>query len=471
MAYNPWGNNSGGFGGGGSSGGSPFTGPTSTEYEQYAKDAPSDVRRQQMLEEAAAARARENQYYSGAQAGGATVDPKTGQPVNVIENPLEPQTMGAPVQDPNAINYETYRRGIDDAPWNNVVQPSAYQYGGKIGFAEQEQDYYGQKARLADARLAPTINDTYYGRQLGQDRATELGARGNQEYGLGQLQGIIEGRGPSVAQQQQNIGLAQAMQQQASIAANARGGGANIAFAQQQAAQNAAGLSGNAVQQSAMLRAQEQTNAINAYGGQASALRGADQQRAQQAGQLAQQQANINMQNRQVNDTRNLAYENARKEVVQTQGQYRQAGEAANAGVYASNADRNQQKDMADDARTDKWISSGLAAAGTIAAVASDERAKTGIKDGSGQVQDTMRGLSAIEFGYKDPQRHGEGRKLGVSAQDMEATGLGSQLIRHDADGTKMIDGAGGVSLALAAGAENQRRLDELDAKLGKGKK
>lgn len=392
-------------------------------------------------------------------------------------------------------NPDLARPGIDDQAWTNILQPSAYQYGGKAGGATEEVDRYTGLARAADLRQAPSIADTYYGGQYGQDRALESGSREGQQYGLGQLQSIIEGRGPSVAQQQMNAGLANAMQQQASIAASARGGGANLAAAQQAAANAAAGLSGNAVQQGALLRAQEQTNAINAYGGLAGSMRGQDLQRAGLSGQLAAQSAQLQLQNRTANDSRNLAYEQMRRGVFQDQMAARQAGEAANQGVFQANADRAQRADEAATAERNRLIgtagtvvggaigtlaspgagtAAGAAAGGAVANAAtsdtkSDVRAKKDIGDGAPAVRATLSGAAPYTYDYKNPQRDGQGRRIGVMAQDLERGPLGAQVVKTGPDGQKVIDGKAGLGLALAAASDQEKRLQALEARAGGG--
>lgn len=382
----------------------------------------------------------------------------------------------------------SYRRGIDDTPWGNIAQPSAYQYGGAPGVARAEAERYGGLAQASDNRAAPNLSSSPFGAQYANDRGLDQGSRGSQLYGLGQLQGLIEGRGPSVAQQQQYAGLAQAMQQQAAIAASARGGGANLAFAQQQAAQNAANMSGSAIQQNAILRAQEQMGAINNYGGLAQAMRAQDQARAAQSAQLAGQQAAIDMQSRQTNDSRNLAYEQMRRGVFQDQMGARQAGEAMNAGIYQQNQDRQQRADMAAAEERGRIISGATSAAGAVigsmvapgpgtaagaavgkvagdtAAAKSDVRAKKNIGDGATAVRATMREASPYEFDYKNPGRDGEGRRIGVMAQDLERGPLGKQVVKTGSDGQKVIDGPRGLGLALASSADQEKRLQRLEA-------
>jgi|SRR5882757_1415570 len=64
---------------------------------------------------------------------------------------------------------------------------------------------------------------------------------------------------------------------------------------------------------------------------------------------------------------------------------------------------------------------------GQMAAM-SDERLKTGIKDGGKDADRAMEGLKAYRFRYKS-ERHGKGERLGVMAQGLEKAGLGHAVI------------------------------------------
>lgn len=147
-----------------------------------------------------------------------------------------------------------------------------------------EQQGWGNRA--LDAR--------YAGGQFRDDYRAGLGmgldARGQQMTGLGMTgeaaqmyRAMAMGQGPSLARLQLQQGLQQAQAQQASIAAGARGGGANLAAAQLAGATMAGQQAAGANQQAAMIRAQEQMAAMQGlgamgaqYGGMAGAMRGQD---------------------------------------------------------------------------------------------------------------------------------------------------------------------------------------------------
>lgn len=342
------------------------------------------------------------------------------------------------------------RPGWDTMDPTYLMNPSAYQYGGQIGGATAEENRYQGMADQAQGRAA-----TEYGNyQAGIGQANQ--ARDAQMQGLGYLQNQINGIGPSVAQQQMNAGLSNARLQQASIAASARGGGANLAAAQQSGANAAAGLSGQAVQQSALLRAQEQANAINSYGTQAAGLRGADFQGAQLA---AGQQQQANQQQQQ--------WEGQRANVMQTQQGYQQNAEIQNAAREASLNGLNFQQQQANQQHSDNTAGAIMGMLGTVgmgvAMAASDERAKKDIARADADIDDAMGKLKPFSFKYKDGARFGEGEQTGIMAQHLEASRAGRGAIAELPDGTKVVKAPQAATLALAGLARLNDRLSKIE--------
>ena len=103
-----------------------------------------------------------------------------------------------------------------------------------------------------------------------------LQARNLQLAGIDQMNQAMLGYTPSVAQLQQQRGLSRAMQQASSMAASARGGGANLAAAQRLGMQQQGQLAGTAVEQNALLRANEMAQARGQYAQATAGLRGGD---------------------------------------------------------------------------------------------------------------------------------------------------------------------------------------------------
>lgn len=90
---------------------------------------------------------------------------------------------------------------------------------------------------------------------------------------------------------------------------------------------------------------------------------------------------------------------------------------------------------------------------------ASDKRVKKDVK--KFDVSEFLDSLTGYEFQYKEPKKHGEGKQVGVMAQDVEKEA--PQLVDEDEEGTKHIDynKAGGPIFASLAGIHE--RLKKLE--------
>ena len=112
----------------------------------------------------------------------------------------------------------------------------------------------------------------------------------------------------------------------------------------------------------------------------------------------------------------------------------------------------------------------------------SDETAKMGVKS-EGKNAPNMNPksfldkLHAYSFEYKDNVKNmpgaGEGRKLGVMAQEVEKAGpVGKQMVKEDpATGMKQLDTVSGFGAVLASQVQLNERLKILEQKYGKKKK
>lgn len=151
------------------------------------------------------------------------------------------------------------------------TDPNAYQYGGMVGGAAQQANLYQQQANAMAG--SQSIGSGAFGQNVGQSLALQRQA--------------ALGQGPSVAQQQLQQGMQQAVAGQQSQAASARGPAA-LAMAQQTAAGNIAATQQATNAQAGQLRAQEMQNAQQNYAQNASSL-STNQQQLNQQGQLASQ--------------------------------------------------------------------------------------------------------------------------------------------------------------------------------------
>lgn len=95
---------------------------------------------------------------------------------------------------------------------------------------------------------------------------------------------------------------------------------------------------------------------------------------------------------------------------------------------------------------------------GNQSVVGSDERMKKNIGDGSGDARNMMKELAAAIFEYKNKQ-NGDGKQVGVMAQDLEKSDLGSQMV-EEKGGKKWINFAKGLGAVLAAQADLNKRME-----------
>ena len=97
---------------------------------------------------------------------------------------------------------------------------------------------------------------------------------------------------------------------------------------------------------------------------------------------------------------------------------------------------------------------------------ASDERLKTNVADGDSDADEFMSSLRAMRFRYKEPERWGEGQRLGIMAQDLQRSKLGREaLVQVDDRGHLGFDLGKATSAALASVARLNARLGELERK------
>jgi hypothetical protein len=190
------------------------------------------------------------------------------------------------------------------APPQLTEDPTRKQY------MEAQQDRMGRaQGRYADAQR------TYQGReaapmdwsQAGQDYSRQQAVGANQDYLGDYYKAMLEGKQPSVAEQQMRAGIGQSIQAQMAAANSARGG-----VAQSAALRNAQGMAGDmqmqGVQQSGMLRAQEQQNAAQGYGGLLAQQRAAELQAMGLSQEQAIAQAENEMRQRALNDAMTQSY-------------------------------------------------------------------------------------------------------------------------------------------------------------------
>lgn len=224
--------------------------------------------------------------------GGASWSENTGKPRDV-----RVWLEGVP-------GVDMYGTGIGQGAWQDGQQTNkdgydanSFEYGGSRQAGDAIARGYSDMGQTAQQREAFLANYT----DSVQDRNRALQARGEQMGALGLQRDAAMGLAPSVAQQQMQAGLDQAMRGQESARASARGA-AGIAMADYAAAGNIAAQQQQVNQQMGILRANEMAQARDAYQQGATGMRGQDYSAAQQAAGMSQFQAQQQSSNRAQND-------------------------------------------------------------------------------------------------------------------------------------------------------------------------
>lgn len=300
------------------------------------------------------------------------------------------------------------------------------------GYQDQAQIDAQIRAGMGSANgVAPQL-DPYQQqqfRQMQMQQAMQL-----QRIASGQQQGA----GELAAQRQ----VQQAIQQQQGMAHMARGG-QNAALAFRGAANNAAGIGLQGAGQSQQAALQDQQMAQGQLTGALGQGRSQDIGFAGQNATLAQNQYGLNT-------ARGLGYLNA--DIGMNAAQNNQAF-----GQYNTDANNNAQ------------LQGGmLNAAGTVLAAKygkSDEKLKTGIRDGGDDIDEMLSNLSAKTYRYKDEAKNGAGARVGIMAGDLAKSKAGSAIVVDlpDDPGMKGFDVVKAVSAALAATARLNDRLRKVE--------
>lgn len=153
------------------------------------------------------------------------------------------------------------------------------------------------------------------------------------------------------------------------------------------------------------------------------------------------------------------------KELLQSRFNNQMALAGGKAGQWNQLAANQQQAAANDAAMMGSIIGAGAGIAGAAIGgkgsgkSTSDEKAKKDVKPFD--VDSFLESLSGVQFSYKEPEKHGEGKQVGVMAQDVEKEA--PQLVEEDQEGTKVIDynKAGGPIFASLAGIHE--RLKKLE--------
>lgn len=281
-------------------------------------------------------------------------------------------------------------------------------------------NYMNQNLPGLQNRQAPTIDPAFRNAQIAQ---------------MSQLQGVangnVQGAGELAVQRQMQNAMA-AQQAQAMMA---RGGG-NAALAMRNSARNQAGIGLSAAGQGQQAAMGDQMAAQGLLGQIGAQGRAGDLG----VGQMQQQQTGMNDQ-----------------AIAGMLGQY--------SGLTQAQLN-NQTQRYGINQSSPGMLGPLISAGGQIGAaaampVASDERLKTEISDGDGDIDAMLDGLVAKRYRYKD-EKHGKGSRVGIMAQDLERSKAGRDIVRELPEG-KHLDVNAALSAALASVARLNARVRKVE--------
>jgi hypothetical protein len=336
------------------------------------------------------------------------------------------------------------------------------------------------------------------------DRSNELATRGLQMDMASRLKDQMDGKGPSLAQQQLNMGLNQSLKAQMAAAASARGGGTNAALSMRNLGNSADDMRAGLAGQAGMLRLQEQLGAQGQYAALTNAMRGQDlawTQMQHQGGMMnvANKQQALGT-NASFAQQAGLANQGAQNQFAMGQFQgdlntmaMNDAQQRALLGYRGSMLDRaltSEERNMEfnmrmagmdyqsgeDQKKRNLALFGGLTGAGgsmMSSGAQSDERMKKDIKPGDEKLKSFYDSLDAHAYKYKHPDTAGagHGEHVSVMAQELEKSELGKGQVFETENGVKNVNyDPKMIGTMLAGQAMFHKRLMKIEDALSKRK-
>jgi hypothetical protein len=360
-------------------------------------------------------------------------------------NRRQPLPAGVGQYDPNAQNF--YAESGD-------LYKTAH---AGMGMGSAWQRRQGPMAGAAQA----------YGTEQQQLRSQQL------DY-LSQLRGMAQGTaGPSAAEQVVQSQRERNVAQAAALAASGQGVSPALAMKQAQEQQAQAGQA--AGQQAAQIRSQEQQQAIAQLGGAMAGMRGQDIGWAQSQAQLRQQTSLANldaqMQQRQLNDQMTQQFMNMGLSIEEARMQAGIELEKLRAEQQSQMNAMLMEQEQGRLNRRNQLLGGILSGAGSVAAAASDENAKTDIEKTPAELDNFMSELGAYSYKYKDEMKDvPRGKRYGIMAQELERSEVGSTFVIETPQG-KAIDVVQSIGPILASLSRLNERQKKLESILKKRRK
>jgi len=296
-----------------------------------------------------------------------------------------------------------------------------------------------------------------------------LDSRGNMQKGLGFYEELMNDPSKSVAQQQLRSGMEANLANQIRAQSAARGG--NMAGAQQLASGQAAGLGAEMNQQAAQLRAQEYAGAVQGYSGLAGQMAGLDLQQQTSMGQLGLGYGQLGTDwELGIREQMEQEKENRWQRGMGLFDKVAGAKEGLLAAIGKSDvrvkqnitpygANRGVEEDPLVAYERDRMPAS------TLTAEEEDRIDSTWIPASTLTAAEAAMGLGKVptyEYEYRPGYGLPPGRRMGIMAQDLQKQPGLSGLVVQTPQGLG-TDTAGMASTAVAASADQERRIQDLE--------
>jgi hypothetical protein len=308
----------------------------------------------------------------------------------------------------------------------------------RIGFEIADKHLKNLSSIDGSEQVLNQIEQNYAGSMAlqSQGAAAANAAYDSQNDALGMMRSAAQGNAPSAAALQMQAGNDAAMRSNLALGAAGRGGsGAGLRTAMQRNAE----MQAQNLQATGALRAQEMAQARGMYG--------------QMAGDMRNQ--GIGLQTAGMSAA--MQNTGARQSVVlanQTAAENQEARRMAVAGQAQAEMARYDNMIMG-------GIGAGLSALGAAAPlIKSDKRAKENVAPAEKSIGKMLGALAAKEYDYK-AEHNIPGRHVGVMAQDLEKSELGSKFVKEGADGVKRVDYGAMAPTLLASQVMLYKKLQE----------
>lgn len=373
----------------------------------------------------------------------------------------------------NAMNAAIAAMGSVPMPTLDALQLNELVSAGTIT-PEQAQAYSLEQSKMNDVYADPRL---LAAQKAALANLQEVGANGMTAVDRAKLQQI------QAQEDSQLRGQREALAQNA--AARGVGGSGLELMNQQMAAQESANRMGQRDTEVAAQAQQARMAALQQAGQLAGQMSSQDWQQQAAKAQAADAINQFNTQNKQQVSMQNIAARNQAQaanlaeaqrlrdtntQIANQAAQYNagrsqqmfqnQLGKAQGmAGAYGNMANLK----MAQSQAAMNSLAGG-AQAGALMYMASDVNSKENIKKADFDVDDFLNSITGYKFTYKDPAKNGEGERLGVMAQDMEKSPMGSEAVVDGPDG-KQIDMKKALSASLAALGRLNERLNNVEGK------